>query len=114
MGVECQLRLLIWLSPLFTVLLGRPQVQNVYLLWLRVLRIARSQIRRNLSKLYERGFQIWPTVVRNDLEIIGGLSPGLLLPGARNAPRTERIRAPILDDDAIACRRSGNHCVGDG
>src|SRR5258708_1181375 len=34
------------------------------------------------------------TAVRNDLEVVGGLSPGLLFPAARDAARTERIRTP--------------------
>src|SRR5439155_11593423 len=54
------------------------------------------------------------TVVRNDLEVVGRLSPGLLLPLARDAPRTERIRAPVLDDDAIGGPRGDNHREGSG
>ena len=67
-----------------------------------------------------RSFTLAPQVqdrltgVRNDLEVVGGLSPGLLLTVARNAPRTVRIRAPVLNDDAIACPRGGNHGAGDG
>jgi hypothetical protein len=54
------------------------------------------------------------TVVRNDLEIVGGLSPLLLLPAARDAPRTDRIGAPVLDDDAIGRPGGGKHSAGDG
>jgi len=54
------------------------------------------------------------TVVRNDLEVVDGLAPALTLPVAGDAPRTERIRAPVLDDNAIGRPRGANHGEGAG
>jgi len=53
------------------------------------------------------------TIVRNDLEIVAALSPGLFFPLGRDTPCTHQIRAPIFDDDAIGrpgARNYGQTC----
>jgi hypothetical protein len=53
-------------------------------------------------------------VVGDDLEVVGGFAPALALPVAGDALRTERIRAPVFDYNAIGGPRRGNYGASTG
>jgi hypothetical protein len=63
-----------------------------------------------------RAPEVQPVVaaIFDDLEIVGGVTPALALPIAGNAARTQRIRAPFFDYNAIDRPCRGNYCESAG